>query len=151
MCIYINTLGNGFPNGQEPFFFGVLWLEFMWYVYKELAHVHNIQLLLPQINQSVSSIVSCFYVMRFEPYPAPPPPPAPAQPMPKRTRSGQLYNHLIKAMSLKNFYWLILERERLTHTHISLLFHLFRHSLVDSCMCSDQGSNPQPWCIGTMP
>lgn len=80
MCVYKS--GNGFPNGQEPFFFGVLWLEFMWYVYKKLAYIHNIQLLLPQINQSFSSIVSCFYVIRLRDR-APPPPPN--QPMPKRT------------------------------------------------------------------
>ena len=30
-----------------------------------------------------------------------------------------------------------------------LLFHLFMHSLVASCICPDQGSNLQPWCIGT--
>ena len=30
------------------------------------------------------------------------------------------------------------------------LFHLFMHSLVDSCTCPDWGSNPQPWCIRTM-
>ena len=38
------------------------------------------------------------------------------------------------------------EREKNT----DLLFHLFMHSLVDSYMCPDQGSNPQPWYIGTM-
>ena len=27
------------------------------------------------------------------------------------------------------------------------LFHLFMHSLVASCMCPDQWSNPQTWCI----
>ena len=32
---------------------------------------------------------------------------------------------------------------------INLLFHLLMYSLVDSCMCSDQGSNLQPRCIGT--
>ena len=30
---------------------------------------------------------------------------------------------------------------------ISLLFHLFMHSLVDSCMCLDGGLNPQPWQV----
>ena len=39
------------------------------------------------------------------------------------------------------------ERERETPT---LLFHLFVCSLVDSCMCPDQGLNPQPWHTGTM-
>ena len=24
------------------------------------------------------------------------------------------------------------------------------YALVDSCMCPDQGSNPQTWCIGTI-
>ena len=33
------------------------------------------------------------------------------------------------------------ERER----DINLLFHLFMHLLVDSCMCPDWGSNLQPW------
>ena len=28
-----------------------------------------------------------------------------------------------------------------------LLFHLLVHSLVQSCMCPDQVSNPWPWCI----
>ena len=37
-------------------------------------------------------------------------------------------------------YLLIRERER----DINLLFHLCMHSLVDSCMCPDQRSNPQP-------
>ena len=27
-----------------------------------------------------------------------------------------------------------------------LLFHVLMHSLVASCMCPDQGPNPQPWC-----
>ena len=34
--------------------------------------------------------------------------------------------------------------------NIDLLFHLFMHSLVDSRMCLDQGSNPQPWRIWMM-
>ena len=38
------------------------------------------------------------------------------------------------------------ERER----EINLLFHLFRHPFVDSCMCPDRGWNPQPWSIGMM-
>ena len=38
------------------------------------------------------------------------------------------------------------ERER----NISLLFHLFMHSLVDSYRCPDWRSNPQPWHIGRM-
>ena len=33
---------------------------------------------------------------------------------------------------------------------IDLLFHLFMHSLVDSCMCPDRGSNTQPWHTGMM-
>ena len=28
-----------------------------------------------------------------------------------------------------------------------MLFHLFLHSLVDSCMCPDQRLNPQPSCV----
>ena len=34
------------------------------------------------------------------------------------------------------------ERERKKERNISLLFHLFMHSLVDSCMCHDQGIQP---------
>ena len=45
-------------------------------------------------------------------------------------------------------YWLIWERER--EIEINLLFHLFMYSLIDSCMCPDRGSNPQPWLIRTM-
>ena len=58
---------------------------------------------------------------------------------------------------LLQYYWLyplcctlhprdyfLRERERNT----CLFFHLLMHSLVDSCMCPDWGSNPQPWCIG---
>lgn len=30
-----------------------------------------------------------------------------------------------------------------------LLFHLFTHSLVDPCMWSDRGWNPQPWRLAT--
>ena len=37
-----------------------------------------------------------------------------------------------------------IEKER----KINLLFHLFMHSLVDSCMCPDQRSSPQPWHLG---
>ena len=33
---------------------------------------------------------------------------------------------------------------------IDLLFHLLMYSLVDSCMCPDQGLNPQPLCVGRM-
>ena len=39
------------------------------------------------------------------------------------------------------------ERERETE----LLFHLLIiHLLVDSCVCPDQGLNPQPWHVGMM-
>ena len=46
---------------------------------------------------------------------------------------------------------LISERERKGEgeRNIALLFHFFMHSLVDSCMCPDWGSNLQPWCVGT--
>ena len=46
------------------------------------------------------------------------------------------------------FYWF--QRERDEGRNISLLFCLFIHSLVDSCMFPDQGSNSQLWRIGTM-
>ena len=43
------------------------------------------------------------------------------------------------------FYWLILDSERKggieRERNINLLFHLLMHSLVDSCMCPDWGSN----------
>ena len=45
------------------------------------------------------------------------------------------------------FYFLLIdfgERE------INLLFHLVKHSLVDSCMCPDWVSNPHLWGIRTM-
>ena len=32
----------------------------------------------------------------------------------------------------------------------SLFFYPFPHSLVDSCVCLDQGLTPQPWCIGVI-
>ena len=53
--------------------------------------------------------------------------------------------------SLKKIFLLIdFEREGEREIeNIDLLFHLFMHSLVDSCVCPDQGWNPQPWCIGT--
>ena len=44
------------------------------------------------------------------------------------------------------FFFLIYLRER----HYFLLFQLLMHSLVASCMCSDQGSNLQLWYIRTM-
>ena len=28
------------------------------------------------------------------------------------------------------------------------LFHTLTHLLVDSCLCPEQGSNPQPWHMG---
>ena len=43
------------------------------------------------------------------------------------------------------------ERKRERERNIDMLFHLVMHSLVDSCMCSDQGWNPQPWHMGTWP
>ena len=39
-------------------------------------------------------------------------------------------------------------RDWQTDRHTNLLLHLFMHSLVDSCMCPDQGLNLQPWLIG---
>ena len=40
-------------------------------------------------------------------------------------------------------------RQREREKNIYLLFHLFMHSSVDSSVCPDQISNPQPWRIGT--
>lgn len=45
-------------------------------------------------------------------------------------------------------YWPFRERGRERERNISLLFHLFMHSLVNSCMCPDGEWNPQPCCIG---
>lgn len=42
---------------------------------------------------------------------------------------------------------MILEKETERN---NLLFHLLVHSLVDSCMFTDWGSNLQPWHIGVM-
>ena len=46
------------------------------------------------------------------------------------------------------FNWCYRETGRKRERKIDLLFYLFMHSLVDSCMGSDWGSNPQPWCMG---
>ena len=41
------------------------------------------------------------------------------------------------------------ERQEKRERNIHLLFHLFVHSLFDSCVCPDWGSNPQCWFIRT--
>ena len=42
-------------------------------------------------------------------------------------------------------------REREGERNNDLFFHLFTtHLLVDSSMCPDRGSNPQPWHVGMM-
>ena len=48
------------------------------------------------------------------------------------------------------FFLLIYRLERERERNINLLFHLFMHSLVDSCRCPDQGWNLQHWHIETM-
>ena len=40
------------------------------------------------------------------------------------------------------------QRERERNRNPDLLFHLFTHSLVASCVCPDWESNPQFWRIG---
>ena len=40
------------------------------------------------------------------------------------------------------------QREREIEKNTELLFHLFMHSLVDSCVCPDWGSDMQPRLIG---
>lgn len=51
-----------------------------------------------------------------------------------------------------DWFWRDRKRERGTEKYrerkMDLLFHLSIHSLVDSCLCPDWGSKPQPWCIG---
>lgn len=47
-------------------FFGVLQFGFMWYVYRELAYIHSIQLLLSQVNLLAFFVVCCTYVTRFD-------------------------------------------------------------------------------------
>ena len=42
------------------------------------------------------------------------------------------------------------ERGRERERNNDLLFHLCMHSLVDTCMCPDQGLNLQPWCVWTV-
>lgn len=42
-------------------------------------------------------------------------------------------------------------RERGRERRYRFVAPLFMHSLVDSCMCSNLGSNLQPWGIRTMP
>ena len=49
---------------------------------------------------------------------------------------------LLRKHFLKNIYLFILEREG--RRDIDMLFHLFIHSLIDSCVFPDQGSNPHP-------
>ena len=56
-----------------------------------------------------------------------------------------LASYFIKCFLLIDFT----ERRGKREGNIDLLFHLFMHSPVASCMCSDWGSNPQPWFIGT--
>ena len=57
-------------------------------------------------------------------------------------------------LNLKILYLLILEREKgrerkeRRKRNISLLYHLLIHSLVDSCMWPDWGSNQQLWHMG---
>ena len=64
--------------------------------------------------------------------------------------SDNTYKRVIK--NNKNIYYLFIidflegERER----DIDLLLHLFMHLLVDSCMCPDQGKNPQTWSMRMM-
>ena len=41
-------------------------------------------------------------------------------------------------------------REEVGERETDLLFYLFIHSLLDSCMCPDQGLKPQPWHSGMM-
>lgn len=60
--------------------------------------------------------------------------------IPESSRARYIYIFLLQI----DFREMKRERGR----NIDLLLHLLLHLLVDSCMCSDQGLNPQPW-IGT--
>ena len=51
--------------------------------------------------------------------------------------------HMWTRLQCMYFYGFQREEER------DLLFHLFVHSLLDSCMYPDWRLNPQPWCIRT--
>ena len=55
---------------------------------------------------------------------------------PAHTQSAELHQPGQKIF----FFNLLIFGERNTN----LLFHLFLHSLFDSCMCPEWGSNPQP-------
>ena len=65
--------------------------------------------------------------------------------------------HLIFTLSLFfkyvfiDFRKMIRKRQRETDRQKrGFVVHLLMHSLIDSCMCPDQGSNPQAWHSGMM-
>ena len=58
--------------------------------------------------------------------------------------------HKLQFTTLKNLLIFLERQERGERERdINLLFHLLVHSLGASSVCYDQGSNPQPWHIGT--
>ena len=59
------------------------------------------------------------------------------------TRASEFGENYIFYLFILNLLILESQRER----DINLLFHLFMHSLVDSCTCPDRGRNTQPWHI----
>ena len=59
--------------------------------------------------------------------------------------------HIFTHSTFFNFYWLIDFRERERREREKQWFMVpLIYAFICSCMCPDQGSNPQSWCIGTM-
>ena len=68
---------------------------------------------------------------------------SPKQNEPKQAHTKMHYIKRARRESLKKHLKLTF-REK----NIDLLPHLYMHSLVDSCVCPDQGANLQAWHIG---
>ena len=66
-------------------------------------------------------------------------------------RSAQLLQRFFFSFFANTeFFSLIYKREKEGERTIDLLFQLFMHSLIESCMCPDWGLNLLLWCVGTM-
>lgn len=55
----------------------------------------------------------------------------------------------LKLFLPKDMFLLILEKGRKRERNVDLLLHLLMHSLADSCLCPERGSNLRPWCVRT--